>query len=938
MSKGFTDEDWKSIVALAHRALDVPKPERRGFVESSSTDPTIIQEVLQLAEEMELSEDDEPTLKGTPIGRFILDDYLGAGGAGEVYSAHDPELQRDVAIKILHRASQDIRDIEERFIREARAASALNHPNIVTVYEIIRTDSMLAIVMELVRGEPLRNFCGHPCSVVQLISVGKQVSGALAAAHAAGVIHRDIKPENVMMLPGDDIKVLDFGLARFGPSGEDITSNQNTGLPPGTLQYMSPEHVQGRPITAQSDIFAMGSVLYELATGHHPFAGDSPFETLQNIAIVKEKPPRELNPLIPSKIETLILSMLEKDATKRPNASEVVRALRTAEALSDAPTFLSVGRLNWVIAIIALLAVLGLGAWKFFPSPGKLPTLQPLTTFVPENRPTAHAISRDGRYLAYANSDGVFVRALRSGETELLNGPADFLVDHIAWMPDTTRLVVSGFAVDTNEPSIWITSLSARASHQLRRNARHGEPSPNGREIAFLSQSYDAILTIAVGSDDPRVAVKGPSTDTFYNPLWSADGKHLFYERRHYASNHDQGFLSEDHYYQRRFESANATTGAVVASEPDLWVDSVSMTADGRIFLLRHQAPNAVTEGRLWVLRTESGTGRFLGRAQRIRTQLDGFDRAAVQVSTTSDASRTTLLMLASQESIFVADFQRTGLRITNSRRLTLDAKANYPHAWSADGKSVIFESDRNGSYDIYRQALSERLPVPIVAAPKRWEVFPQLSPDRKDLLYAIGPGNGMPKPYTLMRVPPNGGVPHQVPVGGELEEFRCSISANGRCVVRKTIGREQFVYYHLDPIAGIGRELVRTNWQPAYTLDWDISPNGHWLALPNHDTQSARIRVLSLEEGSSSPREREVELKGVTNIAGLIWVADQTGWFVSIYTTLGRRMLFADLDGSIHGLAEIQGWMVPTADNKRVAYLDSILDTNVYELALNQP
>lgn len=936
MAKGFSDDDWKSIVALANRALDLPESERIHFVESSSSDPRIIQEVLEIAGKMERFEDDELSLEGCAVGRFILDKYLGAGGAGEVYSARDPDLERYVAIKILHRSSHNVRDIEERFIREARAASALNHPNIVTVYEIIRTESILAIVMELVPGEPLRKLCGHLCSTEQLVSVGRQVSDALASAHAAGIIHRDIKPENMMLLPRGRIKVVDFGLARYASPGKNVFATQDTDLPAGTLPYMSPEHLLGLPITAQSDIFALGLVLYELGTGHHPFAGASPFETLQNIATQRERPPRELNPLMPRKIETLILSMLEKDAARRPTASEVVEALISADALGHTPTSFRWRALNWAIAGMAVLAATGIAAWMFFSSATRLPALQQLTTFVPENRPTAQAISPDGRYLAYANRDGVFVRMLQSANTELLNSPANFLVDRISWMPDMTRLIIGGFAEDTNEPSIWMASLTGRGLHLLKRNARHGVSSPDGLNIAFLSQDYRAILTMSSGGSDPKAVVTGPPTETFYNPLWSTDGKHLFYERRHYSSNHDQGFLSEDHYYQRSFESATADTGAVVAREPDLWIDSTTIAADGRIFLLKRPAPDVDAGSRLWALRTELGTGRFLGRAQRIPTQLDSFDKAGLQVSATSDASRITLLISKEQESIFVGDFQRNALRITNSRRLTLDLKANYPHAWSADGKSVVFESDRSGSYDIYRQSLTERVAVPIVATAKRWEVFPQFSPDRKHLLYALGSESGSPKPYTLMRVPPEGGISHQVPVDGELEEFRCSISTNGRCVVRKTVGREKFVYYHLDPIAGIGRELARTNWQPAYTLDWDISPDGRWIALPNHDTQSARIRVISFEEAKLDfPRELEVELKGITNIAGLIWAADQTGWFVSIYTTLGRRMLFVDLDGSIHGLAEIQGWMVPAADNKQVAYLDTIFDTNVYDLAL---
>jgi len=200
-------------------------------------------------------------LNGVSVGRFVITGFVGQGGMGRVYSAHDPDLNREVALKVIAREADSAST--ERFIREAQAASALNHPNIVTVHEVIQSGPTVAIAMELVAGTSLRRFCGTAQPFGKLAVWGRQIAQALAAAHARGIVHRDIKPDNLMLRPDGYIKVLDFGIAR------QAGSNRADGeLPAGTVGYMSPEEVMRRPITAASDIFSLGIVLYELAFGN----------------------------------------------------------------------------------------------------------------------------------------------------------------------------------------------------------------------------------------------------------------------------------------------------------------------------------------------------------------------------------------------------------------------------------------------------------------------------------------------------------------------------------------------------------------------------------------------------------------------------------------------------------------------------------------------
>jgi serine/threonine protein kinase len=199
---------------------------------------------------------------------------------GEVYAARDTELDRPVALKFLLSEADGDRSGIRRFVREAKAASALNHPNILTVYEVVHAGSGLAIAMELVEGKAFREFCSRSLSLEQVVDLGRQVASALATAHEKGLVHRDIKPENLVLRQDGLVKVLDFGLAREF-STQAATNTQTTGLDTavGTPRYMSPEQLRGDTLTGATDLFSLGIVLYELATCRHPFAADFTWET-----------------------------------------------------------------------------------------------------------------------------------------------------------------------------------------------------------------------------------------------------------------------------------------------------------------------------------------------------------------------------------------------------------------------------------------------------------------------------------------------------------------------------------------------------------------------------------------------------------------------------------------------------------------------------------
>ena len=267
---------------------------------------------------------------GVRLGGYEILAPLGAGGMGEVYRAHDEMLRRDVAIKILPTESQHDIGVVQRFIQEARAASALNHPNIITIYGAGQIEAGHFIVMELVRGRTLRSLMGSPMAMDVLRDVGAQIARALATAHDAGIVHRDVKPENVMVRDDGYVKVLDFGLARLERVATDAatqTVGTVTQQVVGTLRYLSPERARGDAGGTATDVFSLGIVLYELASGRHPFHAGSSFEVV--LAIVGDQPvlPSRWNGEVPRDLDILILQMLDKDPAKRPTASDVARAL-----------------------------------------------------------------------------------------------------------------------------------------------------------------------------------------------------------------------------------------------------------------------------------------------------------------------------------------------------------------------------------------------------------------------------------------------------------------------------------------------------------------------------------------------------------------------------------------------------------------------------------
>lgn len=925
--------EWNRMMDLFHAAREKSGEERVALLDSACGVNTLLRKAIE-----DLLKEDESAngflskpLFGSPadtggatriapgqrFGRYLIQTLIGRGGMGEVWSAHDTDLDRPVALKFLY--FETLASLgAHQITREAKAASALNHPGIVTIHEVVQTEPAFAIVMELVEGEPLRELCGKPNRPSEVMAAGVQIAEALAAAHAGGIVHGDIKPENILLRRDRYVKVLDFGLARK-ISVDAISFGSSTML--GTLRYLSPEQARGKTLTPASDVFSLGLVLYELTAGHHPFAAASPLDTAQAILTKEPASLCSISSSVPARLDGLIRAMLAKDAAARPSAQQVARKLDELQRSRDISA-LPV----WMLSIAAVVFVVFFAAryWKQVWDTRPAVSFRQITTLVPQNRATAASISPDGKLAAYANVDGIFIRTIQNGDTRELPAPPEYIADRLDWFADSKKLVASGFSSLTYVPSIWIVPVDGSSPILLRTHARSGTPSPDGSHIAYISQDLSEIWVMRVGGEEPRRIVAGSTEDRFSIIFWSRDGRWLGFRRQHIAP--------QSHF--KRYESIMLTSGKITTGK-DLEMSSAAALPDGRLMYLRWDNPSYSSSNQLWEVKTDPVTGALRGKAQRIAT-LSGETTSLLDLSVTADGRRAMVLKRSDQNAVFVGDFYQSPPRIGNIRRLTLDERTSYPHAWTADGRAVIFESDRRGNFDIFKQYIDQPTPQAIIATPLT-EMLPQLSPDGRFVLYAEGaPENEerwyyKPRTYKLMRVPVGGGTPVEVPIGGPLDEFRCALDRGGRCVLRTTVPGEYYVYYALDPILGKGRELARTKWLLGVLGNWDISPDGTHVAIPNHDFRSARIRVLALSPGRNERTEREVVLKGLTNLRGLTWAANGRGWFVSVDTTVGNRLLYVYLDGNFRPLGDISGWAVPSPDGRHVAFLDRIVATNAW-------
>ena len=902
-------------------------------------------------------------ISGQAISHYKILEKLGGGGMGVVYKAEDTRLGRSVALKFLPEELSRNQQALERFQREARAASSLNHPNICTLYEIDEWEGQPFIVMELLEGQTLKQrIAGSPFEVTMLLDLSIQMAEALEATHAKGIVHRDVKPANIFLTQREQVKVLDFGLAKLvaerkqaaegvNPSGlptavSDEEALTSPGVAMGTVSYMSPEQARGEELDARTDLFSFGAVLYEMATGRQAFPGNTSaviFEALLNRVPTS---PAHLNPRLPVDLERVIHKLLEKDRKLRYQTASDLRAdlqrlkrdldsgrvqlSGASQAVASVkPVASKTSARRWFLlagVLFAVLAIVSFTVWRTGQAPE--PQLQlkerRLTANPAEMPVTAAVISSDGKYLAYSDETGMYIQLIETGEVHrLLQNTGETTYLPTGWYPDGTKLLaVTTQAGQTRPTSLWTVSILGGVPRKLRDNVG-GILSPDGSRICSVSAIDPvAIWLLGANGEDPKKMLSLNRDEGLLEVAWSPDGNRIAYVR----------FRQSTDKFEVSLESLDLKSGQVVPilSDPRLGVRIAGLCwlHDGRIiYSLREPPPSSQFESSLWEIKTDIRTGRPTGTPRRI-TNWVGLSVGGH--SATLDGKRLAVLKSTSQGDVYVGELEASGTRLKSIRRLTLDQRNDFPTTWTPDSKAILFTSDRNGTFDIFKQSINQPSADPLVSGPDQ-EMIPRLSSDGSWILYwaTTDPYGGWNSVVRLMRVPIAGGPGEQVLTARMFDTHRCGRLPGTPCVFPELKGG-QAVFYTFDPLAGKGPELTRIDLNLSSSYHWDLSPDASQIAILTEG--EGRIKIIPLK----GKPQQTLTVDGWAGFNALDWSADGKGLIVSSWSpSQVATLLHVDFTGRAHVLWQVKGygqtWGVPSPDGRYLAMEGGTTESNAW-------
>jgi serine/threonine protein kinase/Tol biopolymer transport system component len=771
---------------------------------------------------------------GTKLGPYEIQSPLGAGGMGEVYRARDTRLGRDVAIKVLPQHLSSNTQLNERFEREARTISSLNHPHICTLHDVGHQDGTGFLVLEFLEGDTLeRRLHKGPLPAKQVLEYGVQISDALDRAHRQGIVHRDLKPGNIM-LTKSGVKLMDFGLAKLVQEGspvaaalDEMTAEDKKlteeGTIVGTFQYMAPEQLEGAEIDARTDIFALGEVLYEMATGKPAFKGKTKASLIAAILSSEPQSISALEPMVPVSLDEVVKLCLAKDPEQRwQTAHDVTLQLkRIAELGSQTGTVAAPARRRksgervlWALALLSLALVAIATRWarpaaqaypiRFELSPVESGTYDPVIS--PSGRQIAFLVLRSG-------SSQIWVRHMDSLQARAVPGTEDGARPF--WSPDEQSL---GFFARGKLNKVEI----ATGSVQTLTKVPYGVGGTWSSGVIVYTPSWGSGLfrvPSSGGDAQPLSKLDGGKREAIHAwPQFLPDGQHVLFLQR--GATGDGGHISVVALGNKNIQQLMKGDALVGYTEPGyiLFVrdgafmaqlfDASRLRLRGDPFLVADKIGYDANWAQALASVSADGTVVYQEKVQRER-QLVISDRTGKQVSVFGPAGPYDAFRVSADEKQVAvnrvdpasgtADIWIFEISRGIFSRLTTNPANNENLTWSPDGRSMVFQSDRNGMYDLYlRDASGKEAPLLQSSEDKG---VPEWSRDGKYVVYT----DSSPKTHSDIWA---------IPVAGDRKPFP----------VVKTEADEQ------DP---------------------RVSPDGRWLAYQSDESGRFETYVVSFPEGT---------------------------------------------------------------------------------------
>ncbi len=748
-----TSERWQQIEQVFHNALASSPGERPSVLDRLCKGDDDLRREVQLLLDAEresgsflasLPENSDPVAEVSPeigrrIGQYQVLSPLGAGAMGDVYLAWDTRLARQVAVKVLPARFASDRERVSRFIKEAKAASALNHPNLVTIFDGGEFEGRWFIATEFIEGVTLRQrLAGRKLELAEAVDIAAQCAAGLTAAHNAGVSHRDIKPENIMLRPDGLVKILDFGLARVVGSLQDAGATETkAGAILGTPRYMSPEQARGGKSDESSDIFALGAVLYEMATGRPAFPGATTADVLA--ALLRVEPDRKG---VPPEIEAILAKALSKERAGRyPSMREMAAELGLLENQLVLRQLRPPERRRGLTAAVwfaaGILALAGAGAWYWrTAAPGRVSnggvsaSLVPLTTF--HGYKYYAVLSPDGRRVAFSWNGGqggvggkrerdIYVMPVAGGDPVRLTNSAEDNI-WLAWSPDGRQIAFERGASNRTEGNTYYTvSADGGPERKVATGGRGASWSTDGKSLALAHWPAPGkpkgLFLADLQTGQQRELTSPDAAEYDCLPAFSPDGRWVAFTRG----------VRDEHRGIWIVPATGGTARQIKSPERSLY--GLTWTADSREVV--YSAIQSWAEARLWRVPIDSGEARLVDLAPE----------NAYAPNIPSGGGRLAFTLTFSDPNIY----RSTGGGFNGGAnpqpfgppRLVIEStREDHSPAYSPDGKWVAFVSTRAGAPDLWIQPAEGGRPTQLTNMKSPTLGTPRWSPDGRFIAF----------------------------------------------------------------------------------------------------------------------------------------------------------------------------------------------------------